>query len=71
MELCDARGEWEEGWEKVFDGVAGEKFARARKRVGGLDMRRCVEEFDEMRGLALKWEAPASEHICKLGLRTK
>ncbi|KAG2324329.1 hypothetical protein Bca4012_038844 [Brassica carinata] len=69
MELCDARGKWGEGWEEVFDGVAGEKLARARKRVGGLDMRRCVEEFDEMRGLAVKWEAPASEHICKLGLR--
>ncbi|VVA95469.1 unnamed protein product [Arabis nemorensis] len=69
MELCDARGELEKGWEKIFDDVAGEKLARARKLVGGLDLRRCVEEFDEMRGMAVKWEAPASEQICRLGLR--
>jgi hypothetical protein len=69
VELCDAHGEWEKGWEKIFDETAGEKLALARKRVGGLDSRRCVEEFENMRGMAVKWEAPASEQICTLGLR--
>ncbi|KFK34464.1 hypothetical protein AALP_AA5G148800 [Arabis alpina] len=69
VELCDASGDWEKGWEKIFDNVAGEKLAGARKRVGGLDSRRCVEEFDEMRRVTVKWEAPASEQICMLGLR--
>ncbi|CAH2067547.1 unnamed protein product [Thlaspi arvense] len=68
MKLCDAHGEWEEGWEKIFDDVAGEKLARARKRVGSLDSR-CVEDFEVMRGMTDKWEAPASEQICMLGLR--
>ncbi|CAF2065191.1 unnamed protein product [Brassica oleracea var. botrytis] len=71
LKLCDAHGEWEEGWEKIFDGVAGEELARARKRVGSLDARRCVEEFEEMRGMVAKWEAPASEQICMLGLKPK
>ncbi|VVA95472.1 unnamed protein product [Arabis nemorensis] len=69
LELCDARRGLEKGWEKIFDDVAGEKLARARKLVGGLDLRICVEEFDEMRGMTVKWEAPASEQICTLGLR--
>ncbi|KAF3521244.1 hypothetical protein DY000_02064053 [Brassica cretica] len=71
LKLCDAHGEWEKGWEKIFDGVAGEELARARKRGGGLESRRCVEEFEEMRGMAVKWEAPASEQICMLGLKPK
>ncbi|KAL1190050.1 hypothetical protein V5N11_033354 [Cardamine amara subsp. amara] len=67
LELCDAHGEWEEGWEKIFDETAGEKLARARKRVGGSDSRTCVEEFEKMRRVTVKWEAPASEQICMLG----
>lgn len=57
------------GWERIFDGVAGEKLARARKRFGGMGLRKCVEEFEEMRGIAVKWEAPAAEQISALGLR--
>ncbi|XP_010539114.1 PREDICTED: uncharacterized protein LOC104813245 [Tarenaya hassleriana] len=74
LELCDARGEWEEGWEKVFDEVVGENLARARREVvgeDGLEMKRCVEEFEEMRTKAVMWEAPIAEEICVLGLGPK
>lgn len=68
LRLCDAHGEWERGWEKIFDKVAGRKLAAERKRVWSLKLKQCVSEFEEMRRRSPNWEAPPAEEICKLGL---
>ncbi|KAL5845436.1 hypothetical protein ACOSQ4_011394 [Xanthoceras sorbifolium] len=71
LELCDAHGEWERGWEEIFDRVAGEEVASARKRIGHLKVRECVDDFNEMRKRAFSWEAPPPEELCRLGLGTR
>lgn len=71
LELCDAAGEWEEGWEKIFDRVVGKKLAKFRKRVGHLDVNQCVEDFKELKGKTAHWDSPPLEEMCKLGLDPK
>ncbi|KAK4803755.1 hypothetical protein SAY86_003572 [Trapa natans] len=67
LRLCDAHGEWESGWERIFDRSAGRKLANERRRVWSLTQRECVEEFEKMRRRSGRWEAPTAEEICKLG----
>ncbi|XWS24584.1 hypothetical protein CRYUN_Cryun28dG0115500 [Craigia yunnanensis] len=67
LELCNAHGGWEKGWEKIFDRVAGKKLAAERRRVQVLKFEECVRDFREMKKKAVKWEAPAAEVICRLG----
>ncbi|KAK0576687.1 hypothetical protein LWI29_021796 [Acer saccharum] len=71
LELCDAHGEWERGWEKIFNRVAGEKLAAATKRIRKLKVKRCVDDFNEMRKKAFSWEAPPPEDLCRVGLGTR
>lgn len=71
VELCDATGEWEEGWEGMFDGIVGERLARFRKRIGEMDVNQCVEDFEELKGKTAHWETPPFEEICGLGLDPK
>ncbi|KAL3514852.1 hypothetical protein ACH5RR_027569 [Cinchona calisaya] len=66
LELCDAHGDWEQGWENIFDRLAGSKFATKRKRVMGLKLHQCVNDFERMRKLTAHWEAPPAAHICGL-----
>ncbi|KAJ0969771.1 hypothetical protein J5N97_022648 [Dioscorea zingiberensis] len=68
LELCDASGGWESGWEAIFDRVAGPEPAEARKRVKRMDVDACVLAFDEMRSRASIWDAPPPNQICGLGL---
>ncbi|XP_058220578.1 uncharacterized protein LOC131330857 [Rhododendron vialii] len=68
LQLCDAHGEWEKGWERVFDKASGKKLAAARKRVRGLKLKQCVDDFENMKGRAGNWDAPAAVDICRLGL---
>ncbi|KAJ4963499.1 hypothetical protein NE237_023438 [Protea cynaroides] len=68
LKLCDARAGWETGWEKIFDRVAGEKLAAARKRVSALKFTECVNDFEEMKRSTVNWDAPPAAEICKLGL---
>lgn len=68
LELCDAHDAWETGWEKVFDRVAGEKRASARRKVSALKFERCVADFEEMRRRTSIWDAPPSAEICMFGL---
>lgn len=68
LQLCDAHGEWEKGWERVFDKTTGKKLAAARKRVWGLKLKQCVDDFEKMKGRAGNWDAPPGAEICKLGL---
>ncbi|XP_073526475.1 uncharacterized protein [Phyllobates terribilis] len=71
LELCDAHGEWEGGWERIFDRVAGKRFAELRKGVVEMDVDRCVREFEELMmkvSVNGSWEAPPVGEICRLGL---
>ncbi|XP_062115283.1 uncharacterized protein LOC133829581 [Humulus lupulus] len=68
LELCDAHEEWEKGWEKIFDRVAGKKLAEERKRVRSLSLKKCVDDFEEMKKRAAIWEAPSPEKMCNMGL---
>ncbi|MED6106343.1 hypothetical protein PIB30_004119 [Stylosanthes scabra] len=68
LELCDARDKWEDGWEKIFDSVAGKKLAGERKRVRSMDLEDCVENFLKFKKRTADWDAPSIAQICKLGL---
>ncbi|ERM98973.1 hypothetical protein AMTRI_Chr09g35490 [Amborella trichopoda] len=68
LELCDASGAWEEGWEEVFDKVAGKSLAKARKKIKGLTVESCVADFEAMRRKAADWDSPSVERICRMGL---
>ncbi|KDP36827.1 hypothetical protein JCGZ_08118 [Jatropha curcas] len=68
LKLCDAHGEWEEGWENMFDKAAGKKRAAVRKRIAGLKFKQCVDDFNEMRRQTAKWDSPPPEEICRLGI---
>ena len=72
LQLCDAHGDWEQGWERVFDRVAGKKLAESRKRVGKLKLKQCVDDFNEMKKKSSgSWETPPVEKMCGLGLGPK
>ncbi|KAI3949202.1 hypothetical protein MKW92_016034 [Papaver armeniacum] len=64
VQLCDAHGEWESGWEHNFDRFAGEKLAELRKKVNELKFEKCVKDFDEMKKRTVNWDAPAAKQIC-------
>ncbi|WOG97725.1 hypothetical protein DCAR_0417066 [Daucus carota subsp. sativus] len=71
MDLCDASGEWETGWQRLFDRTAGKKLAAVRKRAEVLKVKECVANFEDMRRRSAIWEAPPPLNICELGLSTK
>ncbi|XP_058099826.1 uncharacterized protein LOC131244197 [Magnolia sinica] len=68
LELCDAHGPWERGWEGIFDRIAGPKLTAVRKRVGAMGMAQCVANMEKMRRRTERWDAPPSMEICMLGL---
>lgn len=70
LELCDARGEWENGWENIFDQTAGEKLALMREKVRVLNMDECVDGFEKLKKRTAHWYGPTSTEICGLGLRS-
>uniref|UniRef100_A0A1D1XET9 Deneddylase n=1 Tax=Anthurium amnicola TaxID=1678845 RepID=A0A1D1XET9_9ARAE len=70
LQLCDATGGWEDGWEGIFDGVAGEEAAEARRRVGSMSVAGCVKGLEELRRRSPSWDAPPDGEICRLGLTT-
>ncbi|KAJ8618310.1 hypothetical protein MRB53_014496 [Persea americana] len=65
LELCDAHGPWELGWEQIFDRVAGVGPASVRRRIRAMDMSRCVAGTEEFRKQADTWDAPSSGDICR------
>ncbi|CAN1781899.1 hypothetical protein LINPERHAP1_LOCUS15597 [Linum perenne] len=69
LKLCDAHGEWEKGWEKLFDRVGGRKLAKERKRVVGLSLKECVHDFRALMRKSVIWDAPRVEEICRAGNR--
>jgi len=68
LKLCDAHGDLEAGWEKIFDRDAGKEFASERKRIRGLNTKQCAVDFNEMKKRASMWDTPPVEEICRLGL---
>ncbi|XP_027355698.1 uncharacterized protein LOC113865393 [Abrus precatorius] len=68
LELCDAHESWENGWEKIFDRVAGKKLAAARKIIASLKMEQCIEDFIQLKKRTSHWSAPPVIQICRLGL---
>ncbi|CAA0831147.1 Unknown protein [Striga hermonthica] len=71
VELCDAHGEWENGWEMLFDEVAGKKLASARNKVWALNMSQCVYGFDRMKRRTAHWYGSGPEEICRQGLKSR
>ncbi|XP_050214998.1 uncharacterized protein LOC126666081 [Mercurialis annua] len=69
LKLCDARENWEEGWEKIFDKVGGEQRSAARKRIRGLKWKQCVNDFNEMKKRTFKWDSPPIEELCSMGVK--
>ncbi|KAJ9542105.1 hypothetical protein OSB04_028611 [Centaurea solstitialis] len=65
LQLCDGRGGWEDGWEKLFDKAAGKKMAAARKRVAGLKFEECVRDFEYLRRRSAAWDVPPPADICR------
>lgn len=65
LELCDAHGDWERGWEDIFDTVAGKELAAERKRAEAMKVEQCVADFEEMRRGTVRWESPPPADICR------
>ncbi|KAF6157777.1 hypothetical protein GIB67_038245 [Kingdonia uniflora] len=70
LQLCDAHGPWETGWEKKFDETAGKKLAASRKRIKTMKMKECIENFVEMKRRTANWDVPDIMEVCRLGLIT-
>ncbi|CAA2963556.1 uncharacterized protein LOC111409340 [Olea europaea var. sylvestris] len=71
VQLCDAHDKWENGWEKIFDRVAGKKLAAAREEVWSMKIEQCVNDFEKLRNRTASWEAPPVAEICRLGLKSR
>ncbi|KAL5073801.1 hypothetical protein RYX36_012785 [Vicia faba] len=68
LELCNAEEIWEDGWEQLFDKVAGKKFGDVRKRIHSMKFDDCVHDFMQLKNVTAQWNAPSIQEICALGL---
>lgn len=68
LELCDASGPWEDGWEEVFDHATGDDAAAERLRVSKMGLEECKAEMEVLRARTERWDVPSSDEICRLGV---
>ncbi|EPS69870.1 hypothetical protein M569_04893, partial [Genlisea aurea] len=69
MGICDAGGDWEVGWEELFDRAVDQRLATKREEIRVLKFRDCVEEFEKMNIRSGYWDGPSPAQICKMGLK--
>ncbi|KAI3745730.1 hypothetical protein L6452_08136 [Arctium lappa] len=65
LKLCDGHGGWEDGWEKLFDSVAGKKLATVRKRVSELSFEECVADFEYLKRRSAVWDVLPAVDLCR------
>ncbi|KAL3693113.1 hypothetical protein R1sor_006764 [Riccia sorocarpa] len=65
--LCNAAGKWENGWENIFDKIAGEEAANARQKISSRTFSQCIQEIEEFRQKWKVWDAPSAEVLCQKG----
>lgn len=65
LELCNARDDWEENWEDIFDKAAGPNLAAARKKIKNQTLSSCIKDFEAMKQKTAYWDAPSSKTLCK------
>ncbi|KAL0545368.1 hypothetical protein IC582_015247 [Cucumis melo] len=70
MGLCNASGEWEMGWEKIYEEMVGAEMGDLSWKIQKMKMSECVQGFNQMKRRSGIWDSPNGENICKLGFRT-
>ncbi|KAH9289388.1 hypothetical protein KI387_033505 [Taxus chinensis] len=66
IELCNARDEWKENWEHIFDEAAGPKFSAVRHKFKNYTVTDCIIDFEALKQKTTDWDAPPPETICNI-----
>ena len=68
LQLCNAHGDWEKGWEKILTESLEKKLAKLRKQDKKMKLKQCVDDFEEMKKKRSgSWESPEVE-VMKLNV---
>ena len=68
LQLCNAHGDWEKGWEKILTESLEKKLAKLRKQDKKMKLKQRVDDFEEMKKKRSgSWESPEVE-VMKLNV---